>query len=248
MDRATREKQIEQMCRFIQQEAEEKATEIRQKTENDRQKEMQLLVVTGKQAIKKKYEQLRKDLTVQKRIVHAQASAEQMKSKMHGREKLLKGLLKDVKNQLSTLSSDDGYGDLIVKLIVQACIKLQETYVTIICRECDKDVVAKALPLAHAEFIDYMTKNAKVVPDLKLALAKAFLPPPPDPDRPAALSCVGGIVASAMRGRIKCDNTLDSRLEQAFEGLQPVVRVQLFPSKVYQRRADFGQYTMEHEE
>ena len=39
-----------------------------------------------------------------------------------------------------------------------------------------------------------------------------------------------------------------SRLEQAFEGLQPVVRVQLFPSKVYQRRADFGQYTMEHEE
>ena len=102
-------------------------------TENDRQKEMQLLVVTGKQAIKKKYEQLRKDLTVQKRMwvivdsahvcvfvclllllllllsrawiiypvrslflcllrcsVHAQASAEQMKSKMHGREKLLK--------------------------------------------------------------------------------------------------------------------------------------------------------------
>ena len=37
-------------------------------TENDRQKEMQLLVVTGKQAIKKKYEQLRKDLTVQKRM------------------------------------------------------------------------------------------------------------------------------------------------------------------------------------
>ena len=37
-------------------------------TENDRQKEMQLLVVTGKQAIKKKYEALRKDLTVQKRM------------------------------------------------------------------------------------------------------------------------------------------------------------------------------------
>ena len=95
---------------------------------------------------------------------------------------------------------DPLYGELAAKVIVQyrkqitipnifqACIKLQETYVTIICRECDKDVVAKALPLAHEEFIDFMTKNAKVVPDLKLALSKGFLPPPPDPDRPAALS------------------------------------------------------------
>ena len=72
--------------------------------------------------------------------------------------------------------------------MLNACIKLQEARVTIICRECDKDVVAKALPLAHEEFIDFMTKNAKVVPDLKLSLSKAFLPPPPDPDRPAALS------------------------------------------------------------
>ena len=33
----------------------------------------------------------------------------------------MKDLLKDVKDQLSTLSSDEGYGDLIVKLIVQVC-------------------------------------------------------------------------------------------------------------------------------
>lgn len=248
MDDATREKQIKQMCRFIEQEAEEKAEEINMKTENDRQKEMQLLIVEGKQAITKEYESLRLELGVQKRIVHAQASAQTMKAKMQGREKLLANLVSEVEAQLVEVASGAGYSDLIVKLIVQACVKLQETHVAVACRECDKGLVEKAMPLAVEEFTKYMTENAKVVPELKLSLNPKFLAPPPDPARPAALSCIGGIVASAMRGRIKCDNTLDRRLEQAFEGLKPVVRVKLFPTRVPSKRADFGEFTMGEEE
>ena len=149
---------------------------------------------------------------------------------MKSREELLNELIKSVTTKLCAIADDSAaYQAHLVKLIVQASIKLQETDVTIMCREADKAVVEKAIPQAQAEFKTYMSENAVSVPDLNLKLSERFLPPAPPQ---VGLSCAGGIVATAKGGRIKCDNTFDRRLEQAFEALKPVVRHNLFPSQI----------------
>ena len=149
---------------------------------------------------------------------------------MKAREELLNELVKDITLNLVDATKDaKTYEAILVKLIVQACIKLQETDVLIQCREVDKAVVTGALKKAEAEFKLFMTANANQVPVLKLTLSEAHLPPPPPQ---VGLSCAGGIVASSNGGRIKCDNTFDRRMEQAFEALKPVVRHNLFPSQI----------------
>lgn len=162
--------------------------------------------------------------------IRAKAAAEQLSNKMKAREELLHKLIKEVTEKLCAVAVDSAeYENYIVKLIVQACIKLQEVKVAIQCREADKAVVERALPKAKAEFTQFMTDNASLVPELELSLSEIFLPPAPPQ---VGLSCAGGIVASGKGGRIKCDNTFDRRMEQAFEALKPVVRHNLFPSQV----------------
>lgn len=231
MDTTEANKQIDQMCRFIEQEAKEKVEEITMKTEQDHDKEEQTLLVEGRIALKQEFEKKNKELGVRKRIIRAKAAAEQLSSKMKSREELLDELVKNVVGKLCAVASQEKeYTAYLVKLIVQACIKLQETDVTIQCRQVDVKVVTAALPLAKAEFKSYMTKNASVVPELKLTIDNAHFLPPPPPQ--VGVSCAGGIVASANAGRIKCDNTFDTRMEQAFDALKPVVRHNLFPSQV----------------
>ncbi len=41
-------------------------------------------------------------------------------------------------------------------------------------------------------------------------------------------ACSGGVVLSALNGAITCDNTLDTRLALAYEGMLPEVRITLF--------------------
>lgn len=38
----------------------------------------------------------------------------------------------------------------------------------------------------------------------------------------------GGIIATGLAGRIRCDNTLETRMEQAVEAMLPTIRVRLF--------------------
>mmetsp|Transcript_33867 Transcript_33867/g.49792 ORF Transcript_33867/g.49792 Transcript_33867/m.49792 type:complete len:245 (+) Transcript_33867:115-849(+) len=230
METAEASEQIKQMCRFIEQEAKEKVEEINMKTQQDHDKEEQTLLIDGRIALTKEFEKKRQELGVRKRIIRAKAAAEQLASKMKSREELLDQLISKVTDKLVAIANDkSAYEAYIVKLIVQACIKLQETDVQIRCREEDKSVVELALGKAQDEFKTFMTENASTVPELNLSLSETFLPPAPPQ---VGLSCAGGIVALAKGGRIKCDNTFDRRMEQAFEALKPVVRHNLFPSQI----------------
>jgi V-type H+-transporting ATPase subunit E len=47
-----------------------------------------------------------------------------------------------------------------------------------------------------------------------------------------ATNSAGGLKLTAARGRIVCDNTLDSRLQVAFQNLMPTIRSNLFGAKV----------------
>ena len=52
-------------------------------------------------------------------------------------------------------------------------------------------------------------------------------PPPPGPDRDVEF-CSGGVVVTNSNGKIRCDNTLDGRLEVTRQALLPFLREELF--------------------
>jgi vacuolar-type H+-ATPase subunit E/Vma4 len=85
---------------------------------------------------------------------------------------------------------------------------------------------AKASGLSHMETVSL--KSCKVTVN-----ESTFLPPDPStvasPDLP---SCCGGIVALNGNSTISCANTLDARLDIAFDEQLPVIREKIFGDMV----------------
>jgi len=116
----------------------------------------------------------------------------------------------------------------LVKLILQSLRKIEETDVEVRCREEDTKLVQEAIPIAAAEF--------EKMNDTKITLkldTKHHLPPSVKNAGPKAIStCAGGVILSARGGRILCNNTLDARLQNAFDISTPKIRHILFKTDV----------------
>lgn len=89
---------------------------------------------------------------------------------------------------------------------------MEEKFV-LTCREQDKSIVEKALAQASEEFRQHTGITCQGSLDSNKCL-------PAD--------CAGGVIVSSLEGRIKCDNTLETRLEYSFEKMLPTLRVRLF--------------------
>jgi V-type H+-transporting ATPase subunit E len=87
-----------------------------------------------------------------------------------------------------------------------------EKDVTIQCRKVDTPLVTKAMAAAKAEF-DQAT-GASVT--LKI-----------DEANPLPETCTGGVVLSVMDGRIRSENTFESRLELLGEKVCPLLSTNL---------------------
>lgn len=85
--------------------------------------------------------------------------------------------------------------------------------VTLQCRVQDVLLMEKAIPAACNEYIKASGSRCSVHLDTQTYLSA---------------DCAGGVVATSINGRIRCDNTLETRLEQAFEMMLPNIRVRLF--------------------
>ena len=225
-----------QMVNFIMQEAKEKANEIFIKTEHDFSLEKQMKVHNAKLKIQQEFKQREKDYEMQKRIAQSVAVSRVRVSKMEARQVLIKGIEATAIQKLTKSCTDDQkeYATLLVNLLVQGFIHLNEKVVEVRCREIDARLVQKVLP----EAVDLYKKqireacNGEEV-DLTVTVANEapkFLPPPPMGD--GTPSCAGGVIVTAQHGRISCDNTLDSRLEQAFMALMPVIKFTVFTHAV----------------
>ena len=146
----------------------------------------------------------------------------------------------EAKVEVAKISGGGSYKQLVESLIVEALIRLNETSCSLVCRQQDVAVVksvvnsardkfvasARASGLAHMQEVG--TKGCTVTVN-----EQTFLPPSPDqvasPDLP---SCCGGIVALNGNGTISCANTLDARLDIAFEEQLPVIRDKIFGDMV----------------
>ena len=133
------------------------------------------------------------------------------------RDEAIQAMLTESRHSLTSISNSPQYKQLLVGLLVQGVRKLETTTAVIRCREVDVATVKIAIAEAEAK-----------MPGLKLTLdTHVHLPPPPETSKEGA-SCVGGVHVISSDGKIICNNSLDDRLNAAFEHNQPEIRTAIF--------------------
>ncbi|KAH7351918.1 hypothetical protein KP509_19G020300 [Ceratopteris richardii] len=224
MNDAEVSKQVQQMVRFIKQEAEEKANEIAVSAEEEFNIEKLQIVEAEKRKIKQEYERKEKQLDIRKRIDYSmQLNASRLKV-LQSQDELVQGMKEAAEKHLATLSHHHhSYRKLLRELIVQALLRLKESSVLLRCRESDVEHVFEVLEDAKRE---YMGKAGVDHVHIHVDNQK-FLPPAHDPRRPGSF-CSGGVVLASNDGRIVCENTLDARLGVVFKQKLPEIRRRLF--------------------
>jgi len=223
MDSSDADRQIKQMVNFILQEAHEKANEIRIKTEHDFNLEKQMLVHNAKIKIQEEYTRKNKEREISKRIARSSEVGNSRRQKMVARDELLNGLMDDAEASAGKITSDKKkYQELLKKLIIQSCVKIFESDVEIYCRKSDIPLVEAVIDDAAKEYVELFKKEANA--DVAVELTVNTID-----ERCLPESSTGGVVLTALNGKIVCDNTLRTRLAQVNYDLKPEIRNQLFP-------------------
>jgi len=227
MNNTDADRQIEQMIAFIQQEAKEKAEEIAVKTEKEFMADKLSLETQLTQQIRNENERNKKNFLIQKKIAKSKALTESRLSTMRRRDEKMNELKSAVLARLTEVSKSPSYPQLIKFLIGQGLMTLMENNVTIQCRKEDLKVVKQQLQDGIKLFQDTMKASSGVLPTVNVTVDESnYLPPAPTGQDGA--SCTGGVLLAARNGQIVCRNTLDHRLEIAFEALKPQIRGALF--------------------
>lgn len=224
MNDADVSKQIQQMVRFIRQEAEEKANEISVSAEEEFNIEKLQLVEAEKRKVRQEYEKKEKQVDIRRKIEYSmQLNVSRIKV-LQAQDDLVSSMKTAAAKELLRVSGDSKtYKKLLKDLIIQSLLRLKEPSVLLRCREVDRSLVESVLEDAKKEY----AKKASVQPP-KVTVDGVYLPPPPKSADAHGPSCAGGVVLASQDGKIVCENTLDARLEVIFRQKLPEIRKLLF--------------------
>jgi V-type H+-transporting ATPase subunit E len=218
------QKQLDHMVKFIYREAEEKASEIQAKAQEEFSIEKSRMVQDEKLKITKEFERKEKQIEVKKRMAYSNRLNLSRLRILKAREEGVQRLLATAHTRLAEISKDpNSYKKLLQSLILQGLLKLQEPKVQVICRKEDKNLVDQVVGAAADEYRKKINKECHVEVDHNV-----FLPPGPGHATNQAEICSGGVILSSNEGRIICSNTLDARLSMAFEQNLPAIRTTLY--------------------
>ncbi|CAN0910385.1 V-type proton ATPase subunit E [Linum grandiflorum] len=218
-------KQIQQMCRFIRQEAEEKANEISVSAEEEFNIEKLQLLEAEKKKIRQEFERKEKQVDVRKKIEYSmQLNASRIKV-LQAQDDVVNSMKEVAAKDLLNVSRDHhGYKKLLHNLIVQSLLRLKEPAVLLRCRKEDVHLVESVL---HSAKEEYAEKEKVHAPEIILD-HHIHLPPAPSHHNAHGPSCSGGVVLASRDGKIVFENTLDARLEVVFRKKLPQIRKLLF--------------------
>ncbi|KAK6138149.1 hypothetical protein DH2020_028085 [Rehmannia glutinosa] len=224
MNDADVSKQIQQMVRFIRQEAEEKANEISVSAEEEFNIEKLQLVEAEKKKIRQEYERKEKQVQVRKKIEYSmQLNASRLKV-LQAQDDLVSSMKEAASKELLRVSHHHHtYEHLLKDLIVQSLLRLKEPSVLLRCRKDDLHFVQSVL---HSAKEGYALK-AKVHPP-EIIVDHIHLPAAPSHHNAHGPSCSGGVVLASRDGKIVFENTLDARLDVVFRKKLPEIRKNLF--------------------
>lgn len=218
------QKQINHMMAFIEQEANEKAEEIDAKAEEEFNIEKGRLVQEQRLKIMEYFDKKEKQVELQRKIQSSNMLNQARLKVLKAREDHIRVVLEEARKQLHFKTKDAArYQEVLKNLILQAVYQLLETEVTVRCRKQDLDLIEQTLESIGKEYSNKVGKPLKVVID-----KDNFLSP----------ECAGGIELTAQHGRIKINNTLESRLEMTSQQLLPEIREALFGSNPNRRFQD----------
>ncbi|KAF0700174.1 Aste57867_9302 [Aphanomyces stellatus] len=224
MNASDADRQIKQMVNFILQEAQEKANEIRIKTEHDFNLEKQMLVHNAKLKIQEEYTRKEKEREINKRISRSAEIGASRRKKMIAREDLLQALITDGKARCGEATKNEAsYRTLLKDLAVQGLIKLHETEIMIVVRNKDVRLLESLLPEILGSYSAIMAKETG------LDVSKTVLTVCKEEKQQLLANSAGGLKLVARQGKIVCDNTLDTRLMQVNYDQKPTIRQMLFP-------------------
>ncbi|KAL6174796.1 hypothetical protein ACLB2K_051441 [Fragaria x ananassa] len=218
-------KQIQQMVRFIRQEAEEKANEISVSAEEEFNIEKLQLVEAEKKKIRQEYEKKEKQVDVRKKIEYSmQLNASRIKV-LQAQDDVVNSMKEAASKELLNVSKDHKkYAKLLKDLIIQSLLRLKEPAVLLRCRKDDVHLVESILEAAAQEYAEKRDVHAPEI----IVDHTVYLPPAPTHHNPHVNSCSGGVVLASRDGKIVCENTLDARLDVVFRKKLPEIRRRLF--------------------
>eukprot|EP01139_Manchomonas_bermudensis_P015528 Amastigsp_a510459_648.p2 type:complete len:234 gc:universal Amastigsp_a510459_648:722-21(-) len=231
---AGRDRQIENMIRFIHQEAYEKAEEIKAEAQEQYLIDRTSIFETEKAALEQEFERKRKQSDVNRKILRSNVINASRLALLQRRNKEVEKIFERARDGLKAFGSGPQYETLLTNLMLEALLKLSERTVQLNVRQCDVALAKKLLPRVLDQYRAKVGEDQTF--DIKLD-EKHFLAPAPNEVKAGEAFCCGGVVASAKKGKIMCSNTLDSRLEIAFGNLLPEIRVGLFGASKIRRAA-----------
>ncbi|XP_027342654.1 V-type proton ATPase subunit E-like isoform X2 [Abrus precatorius] len=172
-------KQIQQMVRFIHQEAEEKANEISVSAEEEFNIEKLQLVEAEKKKIRQEYERKERQVEIRKKIEYSmQLNASRIKV-LQAQDDVISSMKEAASKELLHVSHHSHhhhvYRNLLKDLIVQSLLRLKEPSVLLRCRKHDQHLVEHVLDSAVKEYAD----KANVDPPEIIVDNQVYLPPGP---------------------------------------------------------------------
>ncbi|KAE8098987.1 hypothetical protein FH972_017006 [Carpinus fangiana] len=216
-------RQIQQMVRFIRQEAEEKANEISVSAEEEFNIEKLQLVEAERKKLRQEFERKSKQVEIRKKIEYSmQLNASRIKV-LQAQDDIVNSMKESATKELLRVSDDAiAYKKLLIALVVQSMLRLKEPAVLLRCREADRKFIEAILKDVKREY----SEKAKVQAPRVTLDTRVYLPPPTGVDS-HELFCSGGVVLATQDGKIVCENTLDARLDVVFRQKLPEIRKSL---------------------
>jgi V-type H+-transporting ATPase subunit E len=151
------------MTAFIRQEAEEKASEIRFKADEEFASEKAKLVREETAAIDTSYEKKFKQASMSQQITRSTVSNKTRLRILSSRQELLDNLFEDAGKKLKEVSKDKGkYQGILKNLILEGAYALAEDKLQVKARKADYDLVKKAIEEAQSEYKDKIGKDVSI--------------------------------------------------------------------------------------
>jgi V-type H+-transporting ATPase subunit E len=216
--------QIRAMVMFINQEAQEKAEEIKLNAERTARNDTATFIHNEKLRLNIEYEKKTEDVKQQKKIKQSEVQRKGLLKLLADREKLVNQLKETTMEELrKSQAKADEYKRFLLNSTVEAALVIDEAKVFVKCTPEDKGILQQ-----NMEAIEEMYKhcsNEKSFKgkhkEVKFTLnTNQFL---------SRKEKIGGVVVTALNSRIIVDNTIAARLGIVIHDQLPQLNRMLFP-------------------
>jgi len=215
MDANAARAQVSHMREFIMHEAREKAEEIGCKAEQDYTVEKQRLVEEEKLRIKKDFERRQSNVDLESKIANATETNKNKLLVLSAAAVEVEKTFIEAFERLKGISNDAGaYQTLLKALITEGVASLGLPEVLVRCRAQDVAAVQQAISAVSTGAKISLDQTAPITVDTSVVNIPK--------------ECIGGVVVTSADGKIKCFQTLNSRLQVAYDTALPCIKPVLF--------------------